>query len=625
MADEGVQRRLTTILAADVAGYSRLVAADEEATLRTLKSHRTVVDDLITRHHGRIFGSAGDSVIAEFGSTVEAVRCAMAVQEKLSEQNADLPADRQMHFRIGINVGDVMVDGRNLMGDAVNIAARLEGLAEPGGITISGSTFDQVKNKLSVGFEDIGLQKVKNIPESVQTFRLVSAQASITASPRKDRKWRVPAIATALVLLVAAGALTVWQPWGSDLRPASVSNMKLSLPDKPSIVVLPFDNLSGDEDQDYFADGITEDIITDISKVSGIFVVAGSSSFAFKDKDIEIRDVAEEFGVRYVLQGSVRRVGDDLRITAQLIDAIRGNNIWGDRYDRDVSDIFAVQSEVTEQVVRAMAVTLKANEHDRLLQKYATNIDAYDAFLRARRLVASPGRQNLDEGERMFKRAIELDPQFAGGYAGLAFNYSVKARLRFGDSPEEDARRSLEFAQKAVQVDPEFAWSYIALAGAHLSNGNHDAAVEAARRGVQIQPNGYEENLFMGFHLYFAGEAAAAVEHLERARRISPIDTIRGVAFLANALFMNADYARSEELRLLRIEKFATQNPNAYVWLAATQYQLGKLDEAAATVEKLRNLWPDFRLSKWGLVKAFKLAENRERLYNSAAGAGVPE
>lgn len=622
MADEAFQRRLTTILAADVAGYSRLVARDEEAALRTLKSHRDILMDLIARHRGRVFGTAGDSVIAEFGSAVEAVRCAMTAQERLAEENANLPPDHQMHLRIGINVGDVMVDGDDLLGDAVNIAARLESLAEPGGITISGSTFDQVRNRLSVGFQDLGPQKVKNIPEPVRTFRLIEAAAQSRPTPRPARR---TALILAGLVLVAGLALALFPPWATRSEPASISRMKLSLPDRPSVAVLPFVNLSETDDQDYFADGITEDIITDISKVSGIFVVAGSSSFSFRGKDVKISDVAEEFGVRHVLQGSVRRSGGNVRITAQLTDALRGNTIWGERYDRDISDVFAVQLDVTRQVVRAMAVTLKASEHDRLLQKYTTNIDAYDAFLRARRLVQSPGRENVEEGERLFSEAIALDPQFAGGYAGLAFNYSVKARLRFGLSPKEDARKSLEFAEKAIEIDPEFAWSYIALAGAQLSNGNHDAAVHAARRALQIQPNGYEENLFMGFQLYFAGEAAEAVRHLELARRISPHDTIRGVAFLANAYFMNGDYAKSEELRLQRITGFAVRNPNAYVWLAATQHQLGKQDEAAATVAQLLELWPDFRLSEWGLVKAFKLAENRERLYNAAAAAGVPE
>ena len=625
MADDTAKRRLTTILAADVVGYSRLTADDEEETLRTLKSHREIIDALIARHQGRIFGTAGDSVIAEFGSAVEAVRCAMTIQEELRVQNSELTEDRQMLFRIGVNVGDVMVDGDNLFGDAVNIAARLEGLAEPGGINISGSTFDQVKNRLSVGFEDIGPQNVKNIPDAVPTFRLVAAPASVSPLKRNHLRWRLPAIAATIVLLIAVVGLAWWQPWAPDMAPASVARMNFSLPDKPSIAVLPFTNLSGDNDQEYFADGITEDIITDISKVSGLFVVAGNSSFTYKGKDIEVRKIAEDLGVRYVLEGSVRRSGDKLRITAQLIDAIKGNHIWGDRYDRDVSDVFAVQSEVTEQVVKAMAVTLKANEHDRLFQKQVANIDAYDAFLRARRVVAAPGRESVAEAEKLFKRAIELDPTFAGGYAGLSFNYSVKSRLRFGTSPKDDARLSQEFAEKAIRADGNFAWSYIALAGAYLANGDPDAAVGAVRQAILIQPNGYEENLFMGFYLTFAGESALAVEHLELASRISPVETLRGIAFLANAYFMNGDYAKSEELRKKRVDNYRVGNPNAYIWLAAAQTQLGKADEAAITVEKLRQFDPDFRLSNWNFIKAFKSPENRQRLYDAAVRAGIPE
>jgi adenylate cyclase len=339
---------------------------------------------------------------------------------------------------------------------------------------------------------------------------------------------------------------------------------------------------------------------------------------------VKVRQIAEDLGVRYVLEGSVRRAGDQLRITAQLVDAIKGAHLWADRYDRDVKDVFAVQSEVAEQVVKAMAVTLKANELDRLFQKHAANIDSYDAFVRARRMVDPPGRKSIAAAQKLFRRAVELDPDFAGGYAGLSFSYSSKARLRLGASPKEDAKRSLEFAKKAIQVDMNFAWSHIALGGAYLANGDPDAAVDAVRQAIRLQPNGYEENLFMGFYLNFAGQSALAVKHLEKAKRISPVDSVRGLAFLANAYFMNGNYAKSEELRKKRIEKIPVRNPNPYIWLAATQLLLGKTEEAAATAESLRRVRPDFRLSKWRYFDTYKSLENRKRLHDAAVKAGIP-
>ncbi len=299
MSEERVQRKLTTILAADVEGYSRLMSADEEATLKTLKSYREIIDGLISRHGGRIFGTAGDSVVADFGSTVEAVRCAIAIQEELRVRNTELVEDRRMLFRIGINVGDIMVERDNLFGDGVNVAARLEGLAEPGSICISGSAFDQVKNKLSIGFEDIGAQDVKNIPEPVPAFRVVAGPVSVaraTETPAAVSRWRLPAIAAAVLAVIAAGGIAWWQPWVPDVEPASIDKMAFKLPKKPSIAVLPFDNLSGEKEQEYFSDGITEDIITDLSKISGLFVVARNSTFSYKGNPVKVRQVAEDLG-----------------------------------------------------------------------------------------------------------------------------------------------------------------------------------------------------------------------------------------------------------------------------------------------------------------------------------------
>ncbi len=636
MAATRANRRLAAILAADIAGYSRLVSEDEEATLAALTAHRAqLVDIKINEFGGRIANTAGDSILAEFPSVIEALRCAIELQSGMEQRNVDIAEGRRIEFRIGLHVGDVVEQDGDLLGDGVNIAARLEGLAEPGGIYISRPARDQVRDRMDIALEDMGEVEVKNIVRPVRVFRVQSlagtprkAAAKPTGSRRNPvGQRRLRAVATIAVVLLAAAAGLLWlKPWGSDVEAASIDRMAFPLPGKPSIAVLPFADQSAEGDQEYFADGITEDIITDLSKVSGLFVVARDSMSDYRNKPVKIRQVAEDLGVRYVLEGSVRRSGQKIRVTAQIIDALKGVYLWGEKYDREVDDVFAVQSEITEQVVKAMSVTLKANEHDRVFQKYITNIDAYDTFIRARSTVDNPIRANIEKGEELFKRTIELDPGFAGGYAGLSFNYSVKARFHYGEDPEEDARRSLELAQKAIAVDDNFPWSYIALAGAYLANGKHDNAVDAARHAVAIQPNGYEANLFMGFYLNFAGQPDRAVEYLETANGLSRIDTIRGLSFLGMAYFTAGRYADCAAVYKRRFERFGgPDSPIGHVFLAAAQAKLGEVDEAARTAERFRRKYPKFHMSKWLWINNYKKQEDRIRLYSAAIAAGISE
>lgn len=353
--------------------------------------------------------------------------------------------------------------------------------------------------------------------------------------------------------------------------------------------------------------------------------MARNSSFTYKGTPVKIRQVAEDLGVRYVLEGSVRRSGDHIRINTQLIDALEGDHLWAERYDRELKDVFALQSEIAQRVVDALAVTLKAGEHERLFLKHTAKIDAYDVFLQARRTVDSPSRENIERGEKLFKQVIELDPNFAGGYAGLSFNHSVKARFRYSETPELELQRSLELARKAIALDRNFAWGHIALAGAHLSNGDPDAAVKEAEQALALQPNGYEENLFMGFYLQFAGQSARAVEHLEFAKRLSPIDTVRNLAFLGMAYFMNGQYREALTAYDKRMKKFPARAALAYVFVAAMYAMLEKPKEAAATVNKLIEIHPDFNLSQWRWLDSYKLEENRQRLYDAAKKAGIPE
>jgi TolB-like protein len=598
-----------------VVGYSALVEADEDATLAALRATEAdVIEPQVALHNGRIFKRMGDGYLVEFASVVQAVDCALKWQA----------SSESLRFRIGIHLGDVVIDGADLHGAGVNIAVRIEGLAEPGGICLSREARDQVRDRLKVALEDLGHIEVKNIDRPVRVFRVTDR----AASPKKvDRKPAyVPMVAVAAIIIGVSVALWLWQPWVERVEAADPENMALAMPDRPSIAVLPFDNLTEGGEQAYFAMGITEDIVTDLSKISGLFVIARESSFRLTNESVEVRHVAEQLGVRYVLQGSVRRSDNTIRVTARLIDALSGRLIWAERYDREPKEIIVVQSDVAREVARAMAVTLTANENERLYQKYIANIEAYETFLQARRTVDLPTRDNVEAGEELFRRVIELDPNFAGGYAGLAFNLGVQVRFQYSDDPARDLQASFENASTAVELDPQFAWGYIALGGAHLAKGEQDAAVDSIRDALRLEPNGYEANLFAGFYLQFAGKHEEAIEHLLLARRLSPVPSVRDLAFLSLARFMNGEY--QEHVRLTRElhEKFPKfRGTLSMTFLAASLTLLDRPQEAAEAVRLLRENHPDFSLSEWRFLKSWKRAEDRAHLYDAAKNAGVPE
>src|SRR5712691_2392645 len=424
-----MERKLTAILSADVKGYSRLMGADEVATIRTLTVYREVMGALIQQHRGRVVDAPGDNLLAEFASVVDAVQCAVRTQQELKTRNVDLPPDRRMEFRIGINLGDVIVEGERIYGDGVNIAARLEGLAEAGGLCISGTVYDQVKTKLSLDYEELGAQVVKNIAEPVRVYRVHLEPRPAAPAVRQPKRlmatsWRKLALAALGLVLILGGGVTVWHL--TFRRPAPAGGLPseraaaLPLPEKPSIAVLPFVNMSGDPEQEYFSDGMTEDLITDLSKLSGLFVIARNSVFTYKGKAVKPEQVSRELGVRYVLEGSVRKAGDRVRITAQLVEATTGYHRWADRYDRDLKDIFAVQEEISRKIVAALAVQLTPGEQARLGRKYTENLEAYDAYLRGREYLTRYTQETNGQARQMFEKAIALDPTFALAYALLS-------------------------------------------------------------------------------------------------------------------------------------------------------------------------------------------------------------
>ncbi len=617
-------RKLAVILHADVIGSTDLVQRNETLAHERIRDAFKDFSKTIQAYGGTPQELRGDALLASFNRASDAVSASLVFQNENAQKNKTLDDDIHPEVRIGIALGEVIIADGTLTGPDVVMAQRIEQLAEPGGICIQGTASETIPRRLNFEFVSLGKQQLKGFDNKVRVYAIKSRPGEKVPDPEpkastEARSLRKMWAAMTMVLLLGAIGLIAWlQPWQPDVERADPDKMSYALPDKPSIAVLPFDNISSDKEQEYFSDGITEDIITDISKISGIFVVARNSTFSYKGKAVKIRQVAEDLGVRYVLEGSVRRSGNQIRITAQLIDALTGNHVWADRYDRDLKDVFKVQSEVAQQVAKALAVTLKANENERLFQEYTTNIEAYDVFLQARRAVDKPSKDNILRGEKLFKQVIELDPNFAGGYAGLSFNYSVQVRFQYSTSPVIHLASAFELAEKAVEVDRSYAWGYIALGGAHLANGDADAAVDAVRQALRLEPNGYEANLFMGFYLQFAGDAARAIEHLNVAKRLSPVESVRDTSFMRLAQFMNRNYTEA-----VRTSPRAPANGN--VVLAAAYSLLDEPEKATAAVKKLLDANPDFNLSQWKFGRLWKSEENRTRLYNAAKKAGVPE
>jgi TolB-like protein/class 3 adenylate cyclase len=629
-------RQLAVILHADVVGSTVLVQRDETLAHERIRDAFERFSETIQAYGGTTQELRGDALLATFSRASDAVAASLSFQGGNARQNETLEDDIRPEIRIGIALGEVVIADGTLTGPDVVMAQRIEQLAEPGGICIQGTASETIPVRLHFEYISLGKQRLKGFDNTVRVYvvKLEPGKeipdpepVSVPPASAKPNSGRQPWVVAVVVIFFTGVGLVAWlQPWQSDMELADLSKMSYALPDKPSIAVLPFDNISSDKEQEYFSDGITEDIITDISKISGLFVVARNSTFTYKGKAVKIRQVAEDLGVRYVLEGSVRRANEKVRITAQLIDALTGNHVWADRYDRDLEDIFSVQSEVAAQVAKALAVTLKANENERLFQQYTTNIDAYDVFLQARRTVDKPSKNNILRGEKLFKQVIELDPNFAGGYAGLSFNYSVQIRFQYSSSPTEHLARAFELANKSIEVDNTYAWGYIALGGAHLANGDASAAVDAVHHALILDPNGYEPNLFMGFYLQFAGESGRAVEHLLVAKRLSPVVTVRDMAFMTNAQFMNRNYAEAVRISLERDHKFPGKTGlNSLVLRAAAYVLLERPEEAFSVVKGLLEAHPNFNLSQWRFGKLWESEENRTRLYNAAKQAGIPE
>lgn len=554
-------RKLAAILAADVVGYSRLASADEDRTLARLRALRSdLIDPIIAVHHGRVIKRTGDGALVEFRSVVDAVRCAIEVQNGMVERNAGVPQDRRIEFRIGIHLGDVVEESDgDLMGDGVNIASRLEGLAAAGAICLSEDAYRQVKARLDLSVSDLGSTQLKNIAEPIRVYSL-----------------QVGSAGTAI-------------PESATSRPAT------AVPPKLSIAVLPFANMSGDAEQDYFADGISEDIITALSKLSQLFVIARNSSFTFKGQNVHVQEVGTKLGVRYVLEGSVRKSGNRVRITAQLIDATSGGHLWAERFDRDLTDIFAVQDDVTQQIVGALSLNLTAGDRQRLAPEYPRNTEAYDYFLRGRELWHRLTRETNVAARDLLQRAIELDPKFASAHAFLALTHGIDYLNRWGASPPESMAQADEAATRAVMLDGSDPWAHWALAIVKLYTRRHDGAVDEAERALVLNPNFAEAHVALGEALYYSGRSEDALESFARGKFLNPYFPDVLLHFQALALFQLGRYEEAADLLLQRLARNAVTDVSRAL-LAASYGQLGRFAEAQAAWRDVLRVNPDYSL-----------------------------
>ena len=585
MAEERVQRRLAAILAADMVGYSRLMGEDETGTLAALKAHRKeLIEPKSAEYHGRIVKLTGDGTLMEFGSAVDAVLFAVDLQRAMVGRNAEVPDDRRITYRMGINIGDIIIDGDDIYGDGVNVAARLEGLADPGGICVARNVFDQVKNKVDLGFEDMGEQEIKNIAEPVRAYRVLSARPSAIEAPPP-------------------------------------------LPDKPSIAVLPFTNISGDPEQEFFADGMAEDIITALSKYRWFFVIARNSSFTYKGKTVKVQQVATELGVRYVLEGSVQRAGDRIRVNAQLIDAETGTHIWAERYDRDLADIFALQDEITEQIVSSIAPELGTAERERARRKPPASLDAWDRFQRGLWHVYHVNERDHSEAERLMREVTEIDPGFSPAYAYLAF---LRYLAVIHGLAEDDAKTLAEghtLGNKAVTLDRNDPVAHFALARVLTMEGDMEAAIAESKIAIGLNPNDPHGHHSLGWALYWGrADAETALDHLDTALRLNPRDPLRWITLmLKGAAFRFLE--RYDEA--IEWGQAACRYPEAdflpHLHLAATFGQAGKVDEARAEITRALELRPDLTITLMGRRYATLHPAMGNPFFDGLREAGLPE
>jgi TolB-like protein/class 3 adenylate cyclase len=595
LSSEHIERRLAAILAADVAGSCRLIGIDEEGTLARLKAlRRTLFDPKIAEHHGRIVKNTGDGAIAEFASAVDAVRCADKIQRGMAEQNIDVPQDNRIELRIGIHVGDIIIEENDIFGDGVNIAVRLEGIAAPGGISISDDAHRQIRGKVDIAFEDLGSQSLKNIAERMRVWRVRYGDA-VPAVPNRPR----------------------------------VNDTALALPDKPSIAVLPFTNMSGDSEQDYFADGMAEDIITALSHFKALFVIARNSSFTYKGRAVDVKQVGRELGVRYVLEGSVRQAANRVRITGQLVDTATGVHLWAERFDGGLGDTFDLQDQVTESVVGAIAPAVERAEIERAKRKPTDSLDAYALYLRGlAKFYQFTVRQANDEALRLFNSAIELDPDFAAAYGRATLCYAFAKGNGWNSVTGNEIAKVARLAQRAVELGKDDAIA-LAASGWALTFVVRDLGGGAALidRALGLNSNLAEAWFYGGWVKNYLGEPKLAIERLARAMRLNPLDPRIAAmqAAVAHAHFFLGRYDEAASWAAMALQDYPDYQPGLRI-AAASNAMAGRPEQAHQAVDRLRRPNPPLRVSTLkDVVGPYRRAEDLSRFEEGLRQAGLPE
>jgi adenylate cyclase len=630
MAALGFKRKLAAILSADVVGYSRLMGEDEASTVRTLETYKRVISDLIQQHRGRVVDAPGDNILAEFPSVVDAVQCAVAVQKEIQVRNLELPETRRMQFRIGINLGDVIEEEDRIYGDGVNIAARLESLAEPGGICVSKTAFDHIETKLPLGYEYLGKQTVKNIDKPVPAYKVlmeprVTVKAPAQAKPKEGARRRFRYIALGSVLLIAAVGVLFWRlaftPAGPIAEKVSQPRLAFPLPDKPSIAVMPFLNLTGEKNQDFFCDGLSESLIMALSKVPYLFVIGRESTFRYKGKGVKTKQVGEELGVQYVLEGSVQRAGERVRVTAQLIEALTGHHLWSERYDRSVKDIFDLQDEITMKILTELRVKITGAESARVLAKGTNNLQAYLKVLEAIGYGHKFNKEANATAQRLCQEAVRLDPNYPMAHSYLSAMLTQQVWFGASESPQETLSHAMKEAQRALELDNSSADAQGALSQVYLLLGQHDKAIASAERAVRLDPNNAREIARLVLCLNYSFRNEEAIPLIRQAIRLNPFYPLLynslGVAYSETGRYEEGIAASKKALQL------APKYMLANLMLVIEYSYAGREAEARAAAAEVRRLNPNFSLIKYAKEAPWKEGPRRDRIMDALRQAGL--
>jgi adenylate cyclase len=632
-------RRLAAIMFTDIVGFSRQMGADEARTLRLLTAHNQIVEQAVAAHKGAVIKTVGDAFLVDFPSVVNAVQCAQQIQAQFRVHNADKETTDQIHIRIGIHSGDIVQRDGDVFGDGVNVASRLQALAEPDTICISHVVYREVEKKLPLGtVVSLGRPKLKNITQREPIYALLPMQPKgfrqhlrvLRLQARRVTTSHFARVALVGGLLVGGGIITFLSPFSIIRTPQSTIRnqeaLPLPLPDKPSIVVLPFVNISEDPKQEYFSDGITEDLTSDLSKISSLFVISRNTAFTYKGKAVKLPEVSRELGVRYVVEGSVRKAGDQIRITAQLIDATQDQHLWSERYDRPLTEIFALQDEIRQKIVTALKVKLTPDEQERFQRAPTNNLEAYDYYLRG---LESFGRAFYErkkeanaQARQMYEKAIELDPQYAGAYAGLGQTYWLDGLYVWNTDRAQFLERAFELGQRAVALDDSLSLPHRVLSLTYLWKKQHDQAIAEAERAITLDPNNADGYGNLGNILPFAGRPEEGIELIEKAMRLNPHYP---PLYLLNLGFAYREEGRYEEA-LAPLKKVLTLNPNfapAHWNLAACYAELGRLEEARAEVAEALRLNPNASLEVMKQNTPYKNPADLERFLAALRKAGL--